>query len=118
MIAVYTSHNTTTHLEQQSIAYSLDYEHFEKYYGNPIIANEGQPDFRDPKVFWNPIKQCYSLVLAAGKNVEFYSSRNLKDWEKTGEFQAGIHGLGGICECPDCFPLQTEDGENGSLLSA
>lgn len=116
MIAVYTSHNTTTHLEQQSIAYSLDYEHFEKYYGNPIIANEGQPDFRDPKVFWNPIKQCYSLVLAAGKNVEFYSSRNLKDWEKTGEFQAGIHGLGGICECPDCFPLQTEDGEKWVLI--
>lgn len=116
LIAVYTSHHTETHHEQQSIAYSLDYIHFEKYYGNPVITGEGKTDFRDPKVFWNPVKKCYSLVLAAGENVEFYSSPNLKDWEKTGEFQAGIHGLGGICECPDCFPLKTEEGEKWVLI--
>ena len=116
LIAVYTNHRISDHLEQQSIAYSLDYEHFEKYYGNPVIPNKGKPDFRDPKVFFNPVKNCYSLVLAAGSKVEFYSSENLKDWKKTGDFEAGIHGLGGICECPDCFPLMTEDGEKWILI--
>lgn len=116
MIAVYTSHRISDHREQQSIAYSLDYEHFEKYYGNPVIPNKDKPDFRDPKVFFNPVKNCFSLVLAAGRNVEFYSSKNLKDWEKTGEFEAGRHGFGGICECPDCFPLMTEEGEKWVLI--
>ena len=116
LIAVYTNHRISDHLEQQSIAYSLDYEHFEKYYGNPVIPNKGKPDFRDPKVFFNPVKNCYSLVLAAGSRVEFYSSENLKDWKKTGDFEAGIHGLGGICECPDCFPLMTEEGEKWILI--
>ena len=116
LIAVYTNHRISDHLEQQSIAYSLDYEHFEKYYGNPVIPNKGKPDFRDPKVFFNPVKNCYSLVLAAGSRVEFYSSENLKDWKKTGDFGAGIHGLGGICECPDCFPLMTEEGEKWILI--
>lgn len=78
--------------------------------------NKGKPDFRDPKVFFNPVKNCYSLVLAAGSRVEFYSSENLKDWKKTGDFEAGIHGLGGICECPDCFPLMTEEGEKWILI--
>ena len=116
LIAVYTNHRISDHLEQQSIAYSLDYEHFEKYYGNPVIPNKGKPDFRDPKVFFNPVKNCCSLVLAAGSRVEFYSSENLKDWKKTGDFEAGIHGLGGICECPDCFPLMTEEGEKWILI--
>lgn len=116
LIAVYTNHRISDHLEQQSIAYSLDYEHFEKYYGNPVIPNKDKPDFRDPKVFFNPVKNCYSLVLAAGSRVEFYSSENLKDWKKTGDFEAGIHGLGGICECPDCFPLMTEEGEKWILI--
>lgn len=49
-----------------------------------MIPNKGKPDFRDPKVFFNPVKNCYSLVLAAGSKVEFYSSENLKDWEKQG----------------------------------
>ncbi|MDO4291605.1 MAG: glycoside hydrolase family 32 protein [Eubacteriales bacterium] len=116
LIAVFTSHAAQGGLEQQSIAYSTDYEHFEKYYGNPVIPNPGQKDFRDPKVFWNPVRKCYSLVLAAGDHVEFYASGNLKEWEKTGEFKPGAHGLSGICECPDCFPLQTEEGEKWVLF--
>ena len=106
LLAIFTHHSMDgSHTEQQGLAYSTDYEHFEKYYGNPIIPNPGQKDFRDPKVFWNPVRRCYSLVLAAGDHVEFYASHNLKDWEKTGEFKAGEHGLKGVCECPDCFPL-------------
>lgn len=116
MIAVFTSHNLKNNQEQQSMAYSTDYIHFEKYYGNPVIPNTEKKDFRDPKVFWNPVKNCYSLVLAAGDHVEFYASENLKDWKKTGEFKAGEHGFGGICECPDCFPLMTPEGEKWVLI--
>ncbi len=117
LLAVFTLHSMDgKHTEHQGLAYSTDYEHFEKFYGNPIIPNPGQKDFRDPKVFWNPVRKCYSLVLAAGDHVEFYASHNLKEWEKTGEFKAGVHGLGGICECPDCFPLPTPDGDKWVLV--
>lgn len=116
LIAIYTSHKDESHIEQQSIAYSLDYVHFEKYYGNPVITNGIKPDFRDPKVFWNPVYQCYSMVLAAGEKVEFYKSLDLKHWEKTGDFQAGEYGIDGICECPDCFPIMTEEGEKWVLI--
>lgn len=110
LLAVFTHHSMDgTHTEHQSLAYSTDYQHFEKYYGNPLIPNPGQRDFRDPKVFWNPVRKCYSLVLAAGDHVEFYASHDLINWEKTGEFKAGDHGLGGVCECPDCFPLPVEN---------
>lgn len=117
LLAVFTHHSMDgKHTEHQGLAYSTDYEHFEKYYGNPIIPNPGQKDFRDPKVFWNPVRKCYSLVLAAGDHVEFYASHDLKKWDKTGEFKAGIHGLTGICECPDCFPLPTENGDKWILI--
>ena len=121
LLAVFTHHSMDgKHTEHQSLAYSTDYEHFEKYYGNPLIPNPGQKDFRDPKVFWNPVRKCYSLVLAAGDHVEFYASHDLKSWEKTGEFKAGEHGLGGVCECPDCFPLPVEDigGSAGESYAA
>lgn len=116
LIAMFTSHGADTSQEQQSIAYSLDYEHFEKYYGNPVMPNTLKPDFRDPKIFWNPVRNCYSMVLAAGECVEFYCTQDLKKWEKTGEFKAGEYGLGGICECPDCFPLMTPEGEKWVLI--
>ncbi len=117
LLALFTHHSTDeSHMEHQSLAYSTDYEHFEKYYGNPVIPNSGQKDFRDPKIFWNPVRKCYSLVLAAGDHVEFYATHDFKKWDKTGEFKAGDHGLKGICECPDCFPLPTENGEKWILI--
>lgn len=116
LIAMYTSHDPETNQEQQSIAYSLDYEHFEKYYGNPVIPNVEKKDFRDPKIFWNPVKECWSMVLAAGHAVEFYQTENLRDWSKSGEFSVDEYGFSGICECPDCFPLETEDGIKWVLI--
>lgn len=116
IIAIYTSHDAVTQIEQQSIAYSTDYIHFEKYYGNPVISNPGLKDFRDPKAFWNSVLNCWSLVLAASDRVNFYSSQDMKKWEKTGEFKIGHNGLDGICECPDCFPVETEEGTKWVLI--
>lgn len=72
IIAIYTSHHKDG-LEQQSIAYSNDKgRHFEKSYLNPVIKNPGISDFRDPKAFWNPVRRCWSLVLAAQTPTEGY----------------------------------------------
>lgn len=116
MVAIYTSHDRNTHVEHQSIAYSTDYIHFEKGYGNPVVHNPGLKDFRDPKAFWNNALNCWSLVLAANDRVNFYCSKDLKKWDKTGEFLIGNNGLNGICECPDCFPVMTEDGIKWILI--
>lgn len=116
LIALFTSHGEKDGLEQQSIAYSLDYTHFEKSYLNPVIPNPGIKDFRDPKGFYNPVKDCYSLVLAAGEKVIFYESSDLKKWERSGEFVPQGACAVGICECPDCFPVETGDGVKWVLI--
>ena len=116
LIAIYTSHDPETHRECQSLAYSTDYVHFETYSQNPVIPNPGIRDFRDPKVFWNPMRDCFSLVLAASDRVSFYASLDLKKWERTGDFVTGRNGAAGICECPDCFPVETEDGIKWVLI--
>lgn len=123
LVALYTAHNPATGEQQQCVAYSTDLENFKKFEGNPVIGNrkvteagsaieniDYKKDFRDPKVFINTVKGGFSLVLAAGPKLEFYHSENLLSWEKTGEFDPGVWGFSGICECPDCFPLETEEG--------
>lgn len=109
IVAVYTNHGRHG-LEQQSIAYSTDGIHFEKSYQNPVIPNSGISDFRDPKAFYNPVKNCWSLVLAAGDRVHFYKSEDLKRWEKTGEFGPEGNLASGVWECPDLFQVEAEDG--------
>ena len=105
IIAIYTSHHKDG-LEQQSIAYSNDKgRHFEKSYLNPVIKNPGISDFRDPKAFWNPVRRCWSLVLAAQDRVFFYASQNMKNWEKTGEFGPEGNHVKGVWECPDLFEI-------------
>ena len=116
LIAFFTHHDPENGRQQQSIAYSLDKEHFVKYEENPIIPNVDKKDFRDPKVFENPINGGYTMAVAAGPDVEFYQSMNLLDWKYTGRFTPGVHGYSGICECPDCFPMETEDGIKWVLL--
>ena len=105
LLAFYTSHSKTSGQQQQCIAYSTDYITFTKYSGNPVIPNTVLPDFRDPKVFSNPIRGGYSMVVAAGRYIFFYHSFNLLDWNKTGEFKFSDYGYSGIVECPDCFLL-------------
>lgn len=110
IIAMYTSHDEKTALEQQSIAYSTDGgKHFEKSYLNPVIPNPGISDFRDTKVFWNPVKNCWGMVLAATDRAFFYRSDDLKKWEKTGEFGPEGNHVPGVWECPDLIPVKYGD---------
>lgn len=117
MVAVYTNHNPENGYECQSIAYSLDGGFtFHKYDGNPVIDNPGIADFRDPKVFWNKKKDCWSMTLAAKDCTHFYASKDLKTWQKTGEFGREEDLVKTTWECSDLFPIQTEDGEKWVLI--
>lgn len=115
MALMYTSHGQC---EQQCAAFSGDGMHFEKYAGNPVIANPGYADFRDPKLFWNERYACWSCVVAAGDHLEFYRSENLTRWEKTGEFGFDPVRFGDLYECPDCFRVPLEDGGEAWVLTA
>ncbi len=107
MIAMYTQHGER---ESQGIASSLDSVHFTPYAGNPVIENPGIADFRDPKVFWNAKDRCWSMALAARDCIEFYRSKDMRAWEKTGAFGQQESHYGDVFECPDLFPLTAPDG--------
>lgn len=102
VIAFYTSAGTS---QTQSIAYSLDNgKTFTKYAGNPIVTSN-VPDFRDPKVFWNEDTQLWYLILAAGQQMNIYSSKNLKDWTFESHFGEGYGNHNGVWECPDLIKM-------------
>jgi len=96
--------------ETQALAYSNDQgRSWMKYENNPVIKNPGEKDFRDPKVFWHQQSEHWIMSLAVANRIEFYRSKNLKEWEKAGEFGRDHGAHGGVWECPDLFPL-TVDG--------
>jgi len=110
IVAMYTSagrHQT------QSIAYSTDGGRtFTKYAGNPVITYPA-PDFRDPKVFWHEGTKRWIVVLAVGQEVQFYSSKNLKEWTYESSFGHGYGNHEGVWECPDMLEF---DGSKWVLL--
>jgi fructan beta-fructosidase len=55
-------------------------------------------------------KWVMSVSLSAAQKVLFYSSPNLKDWTKTGEFEISFKEELTVWECPDLVYLTTEDG--------
>lgn len=118
LVAVFTYHNMagekagTNNFQTQGIAYSNDAgRNWIKYTGNPVIKNPGNKDFRDPKVFWHNSSGYWIVTLAVGNSVEFYRSKNLKEWEYTGSFGENSGSHGGVWECPDLFKLNTADGK-------
>lgn len=119
LVAMYTQDcgEGELHRQSQSIAYSLDGLHFTKYFGNPVIpCPEGRRDFRDPKIFPNRITGTWGMVLAAGDHAEFFSSKDLIHWEKTGEFGPSENMVPGVWECPDLFELESPSGSRYVLL--
>ena len=117
MVLMYTHADPVRNRQQQSIAFSEDRIHFTPYEGNPVIASD-RPNFRDPKVFKNPVLNCWSMVVSADRVMEFYASDDLIHWRKTGEFGENANRLGGIFECPDLFPLTAPDGSEVWVLLA
>ncbi|TLF46919.1 glycoside hydrolase family 32 protein [Maribacter aurantiacus] len=115
LVAIFTYHDMEgekagrTDYQTQGIAYSLDNgDSWTKFDGNPVIKNEGMRDFRDPKVFWNEIKNNWTMLLVAGDHLQIWQSDNLKDWNKVSEFGKDKGAHGGVWECPDMFKLNIE----------
>ena len=89
----------------QCLAWSLDGRAFTKYEKNPALPTIA-PGNRDPKVFWHEPTKRWVMVLYVGlpeakKNLHFFTSPNLKEWEMTSRIE-------GFFECPDFFPLAVD----------
>ena len=102
IIAYYTS---AAEAQTQSMAYSTDGGRtFKKYEKNPVIVSN-VPDFRDPNIFWYEPTQKWIMLLAAGQEMQIYSSPNLKDWTLESNFGREYGNHDGVWECPDLLPL-------------
>ena len=110
-------------IQTQCLAYSTDGgRNFIKYDGNPVLGREqhiikdrrGDPNARDPKIFWfSPTqgRDAYAkdgywvMVLFEQRGHNIYTSNDLKTWTKTGSID-GFH------ECPELFPLAVDGDPN------
>jgi len=125
MIAIYTAHiipdssDKENYRQEQHIAYSLDRGRtWTKFVGNPVLDIH-KKDFRDPKVFWydKDRKWIMAVVLPHEHIVQFYSSKNLKQWEHLSDFgPAGDYT--NIWECPDLLqvPIENDKGKKKWVL--
>lgn len=116
LIAYYTTNAADVGKQYQSMAYSTDDgKTWTKYNGgSAVIAQPANtPNFRDPKVSWDNVHNKWVMSLAAGNQVQFYSSYNLKKWTKTGEFGAeGQASHAGVWECPDLYQMTVNGKSN------
>lgn len=112
LVAVFTHQNPTNNKQTQSLAFSNDKGRtWTKYENNPVLVNNDKIDFRDPKVSWHEETQKWIMVTAAGDEIMFYSSPNLKDWEYKHSFGKAVGAHGGVWECPDLFKIKDENGQ-------
>ncbi len=112
LVALYTNHDMVAErkgakdYETQALAYSLDGgTTWTRHSANPVLANPGLKDFRDPKVTWHEPTKRWIMALAARDIVKFYTSPDLKAWTFASDFGAGVGSHGGIWECPDLFRI-------------
>lgn len=115
MVAFYTS-ASDEHGQIQCMAYSTDNGRtYTKYEKNPILTPfDGLKDFRDPKVFWYEPAQKWYMIVSADKNMRFYSSSDLKQWEYLSQFGEGYGVQPNQFECPDFIQLPV-DGDKDNM---
>lgn len=113
MIAFYTS-ASDEHGQIQCMAYSNDNGRtYTKYENNPILTPfDGLKDFRDPKVFWYEPAQKWYMIVSADKNMRFYSSTDLKQWEFLSQFGEGYGVQPNQFECPDFIQLPVDGNKD------
>ncbi|MHC5227218.1 glycoside hydrolase family 32 protein [Enterococcus sp. LJL99] len=109
--------------EVQCMAVSEDGIHFEKYAGNPVIAEPhikgiaAIEDFRDPKVFQKD-DVYYSVVASKTEDergqILLFQSNDLLNWMFKSVLLEGKAHQGIMWECPDLFQL---DGKDVLLMS-
>lgn len=111
--SVRTPEGSNEKIQTVSVAYSYDGVHFEKYAGNPVIAEypeEGGPDFRDPAVCM--VDGEYYCVMATGNPKDraarllLYKSLDLLNWEYIGVMSEWAECM--YAECPSF--MKTDEG--------
>jgi fructan beta-fructosidase len=113
IVAIYTSAGIK---QAQSVAYSTDGGNtFIKYEQNPVLTSTA-PDFRDPKVMWYEGTHSWVMALAVGQEIQFYGSKDLKNWSLLSSFGHGQGAHGGVWECPDLFQLPLLNGKSKWVL--
>lgn len=90
----------------QSICYSNDRGRtWTKYSDNPIIGYL-EVGNRDPKIIWHqPTKQWVMLLYMENDIMQFFTSKDIKNWEKQSTLKS-FH------ECPELFELPIDGNEN------
>lgn len=123
MVAIFTYHDPIGEKEgrndfqTQGVAYSTDKgRSWNVYEENPVLKSPGIKDFRDPKVFWHESSSQWIMSLSVKDKISFYASSNLLNWKHLSDFNPDWAAYGGVWECPDLFPLVTEDGEEKWIL--
>ena len=113
MIALYTS-ASDEHGQIQCMAYSTDDGRtYTKYEKNPVLLPfDGLKDFRDPKVFWYEPDKKWVMIVSADKEMRFYATQNLKDWEYMSAFGKGYGAQPNQFECPDFIQLPVDGNKN------
>ena len=96
------------------MAYSTDNGRtYTKYEKNPILTPfDGLKDFRDPKVFWYEPANKWYMIVSADKEMRFYSSDNMKDWEYQSGFGKGYGIQPNQFECPDFVQLPVDGNKD------
>lgn len=118
LVAIFTYHEAEkeklgdTDYQYQGLAYSIDNgKSWKKYEDNPVLPNYKKiRDFRDPKVFWDERSKKWQMVLAAGNELQFFESFNLKEWKYQSSFKDIRPRKIGVWECPDLFEMRAENG--------
>jgi fructan beta-fructosidase len=109
LVAIFTSCPHGGGRQVQSLAFSTDRGRtWTKYIDNPVLSAEVD-DFRDPKVFWDAVRDRWLMVIAlpVERRIRFYASSNLRQWVHLSDFgPAGA--TQGVWECPDLFALPVE----------
>jgi len=91
----------------EAIAYSNDRGRtFTWYEKNPVVKHGG----RDPKIIWYEpgkhwVMAVYDQSKEHGRNIAFYTSKDLKDWEVQSH-------LPGYYECPEIFEMPVDCDED------
>ncbi|MCR9063803.1 MAG: glycoside hydrolase family 32 protein [Cytophagales bacterium] len=115
MVAIFTSNVDSSGVgiaQHQSLAYSSDKGRTWQYYDRNPVLDIGLKDFRDPNVIWNEKRNSWlmSVVKPLEFTVQFYESKNLKEWTLLSEF--GKTGdTSKIWECPALFKVPVENSE-------
>ncbi len=109
LVAIFT--HQKAEYQAQSLAFSSDGLAWTKFEGNPVLRSEN-PNFRDPKVFWHEQTQRWTMVLATGDCLSFFTSPNLREWTPASTFGTDTDAPGDVWECPDLFPLAIDGDAN------